>query len=94
MAIGTDLRNMIQGPGYPHNTVRDNNVPSPAKNLIADENFRKLASPICDDLAELGYIRPVDLFEEGQFMRAVPFELRNEWCKIREGGEYEIMLFT
>lgn len=92
MAIGTDFPRMIRA--IHTYAARNDNLHNPINNLIAQGNFPEIANTIYDDLAELGNIMSVEMFEEEQFMRAVLLELRDAWFKIREGEEYERMPFT
>lgn len=72
--------NMIQA--IDSYAARNNDLHNPINNLIADGNFPKIASTICEGWAELGNIVPADMCEEGQFMRAVPLEFRHGWLKM------------
>lgn len=92
MAIGTDFPRMIRA--IHTYAARNDNLHSPIHNLVAEGNFPEIANTIYDDLAELGNIMSVEMYEEEQYMRAVLLELRDAWFKIRERGDYEIMPFT
>lgn len=92
MAIGTDFPRMIQA--IHTYAARNDNLHNAINNLIAVENFPEIANTIYADLAELGHIMPVEMFEEEQVMWAVLLELRDAWFKIEEGDDYETMPFT
>lgn len=92
MAIGTELSTMIQA--IHTYAARNNNVHSPIDNLIAEENFPESAKTIYNDVAELGNIMPVEMYEEEQLMRAVLLELKDSWFEIEEGEDYEIKAFS
>ena len=82
MAIGTDFPKMLQA--IHTYAVRNDNLHNPIYNLIAEGNFPQNATTLCDDLAELGNIMPVDMGDEKQFMRAVLLELKDSWFEILE----------
>ena len=80
MAIGTDFPNMLQA--IHTYAARNDNLHNPINNLIAEGNFPQIATTLCNDLAELENIMPVDMGDEEQFMRAVLLELRDSWFEI------------
>ena len=86
MAIGTDFPKMLQA--IHTYAARNDNLHNPINNLIAEGNFPQNATTLCDDLAELGNIMPVDMGDEKKFMRAVLLELRDSWFEILEGDYF------
>lgn len=92
MAIGTEFSNMIRA--IHTYAARNHNLHNPINNLVAEGNFPEIANTICDDLAELGNIMPIEMCDKEQFMWAVLLELRDVWFKIRDEGDFETKPFS